>query len=152
LPIICNPFGFLKSINLSSVRLGLGAIPFEFGWNLVVWKPFGEQFEPKAVLRPNEAHIEVMDVLDESSPSEGDSYSVRVEIGSELVSEHGEFRTGPEPVPKFGEFGVEPPLLFEEDVDDSFDRVTDFEKEEVVEIPILAVQPSTLKVSQPSEG
>ena len=32
-------------------------------------------------------------------------------------------------------------------MDDSFDRVADFEKEEVVEIPILAVQPSTLKVS-----
>jgi len=31
LPIICKPFGFLKSINLSSVGLGLDAIPFEFG-------------------------------------------------------------------------------------------------------------------------
>ena len=37
-------------------------------------------------------------------------------------------------------------------MDESFDKVADFEKEEEVEIPILAVQPSTLKVSQPSAG
>ena len=37
-------------------------------------------------------------------------------------------------------------------MDDSFDRVADFEKLEEVEIPILAVQLSTLKVPQPSEG
>ena len=152
LPIICNPSGYLKSINLSSVGLGLDAIPFEFGWNLIVWKPFGKQSEPKAVLGPNEADIEVVDVLDESSPSEGDSDSVRVEIESEPISEQREFETGPEPVPEYGEIGVEPPRLFEEDVDDSFDRVANFEKQEVVEIPILAVQPSTQKVSQPSEG
>jgi len=109
------------------------------------------QSEPKVVLGPNEAHIEVVDVLDESSPSVGDSDSVRVEIGFEAVSEQGEFRTVPEPVPEFGEIGVESPALFEDDVDDSFDRVVDFEKEEEVEILILAVQPSTLKVSQPSE-
>jgi len=58
-------------------------IPFEIGWNLVIWKPFGVQSEPKAVLGPNEAHIEVVDVLDDSSPSD----SVRVETGSEAVSE-----------------------------------------------------------------
>ena len=53
--------------------------------------------------------------------------------------------TGPEPVPKTGEAGIEPPPVFEEDVDDSFDRITDFEKDEEVEIPILAVQPTTKK-------
>jgi len=90
--------------------------------------------------------------LDESSSSEGDSDSVRVEIGSEPISEQGEFGTSPEPIPEFDESGVKPPLLFNEDVDDSFHRVADFDKEEEVEIPILAVQPSTLKVSQPSEG
>jgi len=109
---------------------------------LIVWKSFGLQYEPKAVLRRNEAHIEVVDVLDESSPSEGDSDSFRVETGSEPVFKQGEFGTGPEHVPEFGEIGVEPPIIFEEDVDDSFDRVADFEKEEEVEIPILAVQPS----------
>ena len=75
---------------------------------------------------------------------------VREETGSELVSEQGDFETGPEPVPILGEFGVKPPLLFEDVEDNSFDRVTDFEKEEVVEIPILAVQRS--KESQLSEG
>ena len=105
---------------------------------MIVWKSFGLQYEPKAVLRRNEAHIEVVDVLDESSPSEGDSDSFRVETGSEPVSERGEFGTGLEPVPEFGEIEVEPPLLFREDVDDS-DRVVDFEKEEEIEILILAV-------------
>jgi len=45
------------------------------------------QSEPKAILGPNEAHIEVVDVLDESSPSEGDSDSIRVETGSEPIFE-----------------------------------------------------------------
>ena len=90
--------------------------------------------------------------MDESSSSEGDSDSVRVEIGSEPISEQGEFGTSPEPIPEFDESGVKPPLLFNEDVDDSFHRVADFDKEEEVEIPILAVQPLILKVSKPSEG
>jgi len=38
LPIICNPFKFLKSLDLTSVGLGLDEIPFDFGWNLVIWK------------------------------------------------------------------------------------------------------------------
>ena len=63
---------------MSSVRLGLDAIPFEFGWNVAVWKHFGVQYEPKAIPGLNKAHIEVVDVLDDSSPSEGDSDSVRV--------------------------------------------------------------------------
>jgi len=87
LPIIYKPFGFLKSIGLSSVGLGLNAIPFEFGWDLVVWKSIVEQFEPKGVLGPSETHVEVADVLDDLSPSEGDSDSVMVETRSEPVSE-----------------------------------------------------------------
>jgi len=54
-----------------------------------------------------------VDVIDESSPSERDYDSIRVEIGSELVSKQSEFGTGPEPVPEFGEIGVEPLFLFE---------------------------------------
>ena len=152
LPIICNPFRFLKSLNLNSVGLGLDAIPFEFGWNLGVWKPFGVQFEHKAILGPNEPGIEIIDVLNDSSPSEedGEFDSIRAEIGFEPVSEQGDFGIGTEPVPEFGEVGVEPPLIFDDVVDDSFDRVTDFGKEKEVEIPILAVQAS--KESQPSEG
>ena len=75
-----------------------------------------------------------------------------VETGSEPVSNQGAFGTGPELVPEIGETGIEPPLVFEKDVDDSFDRVADFEKDKEVEIPILAVQPTTLKVPQTSEG
>ena len=68
---------------MTSVGLGLNEIPFEFGWELVHWKPFGVQFGSKAVLGPNEAGFDVVDVLDESSPSEddGDSDMVRAEIG-----------------------------------------------------------------------
>ena len=74
-----------------------------------------------------------------------------VEIGSEPVSDQGEFGRGPKPIPKIGETETEPRLVFEEDVDDFFDRVTDLEKDEEVEIPVLAVQPTTLKVPQTSE-
>ena len=51
---------------------------------MVIWKPFGVQFGSKAVLGPNEVGFEVVDVLDESSPSEdnGDSDTVRAKIGS----------------------------------------------------------------------
>jgi len=42
--------------------LGLNEIPFEFGWDLVVWQPILEQSEPKGVLGPSEAHVEVVDV------------------------------------------------------------------------------------------
>ena len=58
--------------------------------------------------------------MDDSSPSEGDSDSVMVETGYEPVSNQGEFGTGPELVPEIGGTGIEPLLVFEEDVDDSF--------------------------------
>jgi len=54
-PIIYNPFGFLKSIDLRTVGLKLEDIPYKFGWDLVLigesdvcqksrekQKPFGE--------------------------------------------------------------------------------------------------------------
>jgi len=90
---------------LASIGLELDEIPFEFGWNLVIWKPFGVQLGSKAVLGLNEVGFEVLDVLDDSSLSEddGDSNSVRVETRSKPVSEQGDFGTGLEPVPEFGE-------------------------------------------------
>jgi len=42
------------------------------------------QFEPKVVLGLNEARFEVVDVLDESSPSKGDFYSIRKKQGLNL--------------------------------------------------------------------
>jgi len=89
LPIICNPFKFLKSLDLTTVGLGLDEIPFDFEWKLVIWKPFGVQFGSKAVLGPNEAGFHVVNVLDESSPSEddGDSDTTRAETRPKPVSE-----------------------------------------------------------------
>ena len=87
---------------MTSVGLGLDEIPFEFRWNLVVWKPVVVQSESKGVLGPSEAHVKVVDVLDDLSPSEGDSDSVTVKTGSEPVSEQGEFGTGSEPILEIG--------------------------------------------------
>jgi len=114
LPIICNPFKFLKSLDLTSVGLGLEEIPYDFGWELVIWKPFRVQFESKAVLGSNEAGLDVIDVLDESSPSKdnGDFDMARAEIGPQPISEMGDLGIGPEPVPGVGEVGVEPPSIF----------------------------------------
>jgi len=42
--------------------------------------------------------------------------------------------------------------VFKENVDDSFDKVADFEKDEEVKIPIMVVQPKTLKIPQTDEG
>jgi len=124
LPIICNPFKFLKSLDLTLVGLGLDEIAFEFGWELVIWKPFGLQFGSKVVLGPNEAGFDVVDILDESSSSkdDGDSGTIRAEIGPEPISELSDLGARPEPVPKVGEAGVEPPSLFEENVDVSLRR------------------------------
>jgi len=153
LPSICTPFKFLKSLDLTSGGLGLNEIPFEFGWELVHWKPFGVQFGSKAVLRPSEAGFVVVDVLDESSPSEddGDSNTVRAETGPELVSEMSDLGTWPEPVPEISESGVELPSVFVEHVDMSFDKVADFEGDEGVDPPVVILQPKTISLPQPSE-
>ena len=152
LPIISKTFGILKCVNLSSVGLGLNEVPFEFGWDLVLWEPILEQSGPKGVLGPSEVQTEVFDVVGDSSLSEGDSDSMLAKTGPEPVSDLSEFRTRPEPVPDVGEAGSKPPPMFEENVDDSFDRVADFEKDEEAEILILAFQPTTLKVPQRGEG
>jgi len=138
LPIVCTPFKFLKSLDLTSVRLGLNKIPFDFGWELVIWKPFRVQLGSKAVLGLNETGFDVVDVLDESPPSEddGDSDIARAETGPEPVSEIGDLGTGPEPVLEVGESGVEPPFVFVEHADMSFDKVADFEGDEEVDPPV----------------
>ena len=49
-PINFKPFGFLKSVGLKSVGLGLKDIPYNFGWKLVVFEgstiypPFKKNF------------------------------------------------------------------------------------------------------------
>jgi len=42
--------------------------------------------------------------------------------------------------------------VFEENVDDSFDRVAAFENDERVDTPIVIVQPKTFKIPQTGEG
>ena len=61
--------------------MGLNEVPSKFGWDLVVRKLILEQSKPKGLLEPGESHTEVFDVVDDSSPSEGDSDSVRTKTG-----------------------------------------------------------------------
>ena len=121
---------------------------------MVIWKPFGVQFGSKAVLGPNEAGFDVVNVLDKSSPSEDDrdSDTIRAETWPEPISEMDELGTRLEPVPEVGEVGVEPPSVFEENVDMFFDKVADFEKDEKVELPVVIVQPKAIILPQPTEG
>jgi len=91
-----KPFGFLNSLNLSSVGLGLNEVPTEFGWDLVLFEPILEQSWPKGVLGPSKVQTEVFDVVNDLSLSEGDSNSILVE-------------TWHEPIPDVGEAGIEPP-------------------------------------------
>ena len=64
----------------------------------------------------------------------------------------GDLGTGLKPVPEAGESEVEPPPVFEEHEDLSFEKVADFEGDEEVEPPGVILQPKTISLSQPSEG
>ena len=154
LPIVCTPFNFLKSLDFDYCGVRLVEISFDFGWKLVIWEPFGVQFGSKAVLGLNETGFDVVDVQDESSPSEdeGDSDMARAKTGSEPVSEIGDLGTRSEPVPEVGESEVEPPPVFEEHEDMSFDKVADFEGDEKVDPPVVILQLKTISLPQPSEG
>jgi len=77
---------------------------------------------------------------------------VLVERGPEPVYDLNESGTRLEPVPDVDEAAREPPSMFEENVDDSFDRVVDFEKDEEVDTPIVIVQPKTLKIPPKGSG
>jgi len=84
LPIILETFGFLKCVNLSLVGLGLNEILFDFGWDLVVWKPILKQSKPKGALGSSEVHIEVVDVVDDLSPSQETLIQLRQKQGLSL--------------------------------------------------------------------
>jgi len=100
----------------------------------------------KGVLGPSEVQTEFFDGGDDSSPFEGDSNFMLAETGPGPVSNLSEFGTRPGPIPDVGEARIEPPPVFEENVDDSFDRVADFEKDEGVETPIMIVQPKSIQI------
>jgi len=51
-----------------------------------------------------------------------------------------------------GEARIEPPPIFKDSVDDSFDRVEDLEKDEGFDTPVVIVQPKTVKIPQTGEG
>jgi len=76
----------------------------------------------------------------------------RAETGTEPVSEIGDLGTRSEPIPEAGESEVEPPPVFEEHEDMSFDKVVDFEGDEEVDPPVVILQPKTISLPQPSEG
>jgi len=118
---------------------------------LVLLEQILEQSGLKGVIGPSVVQTEVF-VIDDSSPSEGDSNFVLAELRSKPIFDQSEFGTRPGPVPDVGEAGIEPSSVFKETVDDSFDRVVDFEKDQEVDIPIVIVQPKNIETPQAGQG
>ena len=109
----------------------------------MIREPFGVQFRSKTVLGSNETGFDVVDVLDELSPSvdDGDFDMARAETGTEPI-----FDVGTEPV--FSHF-------FEDFLDspfDNLDRVADVVSDEEPKIPSEPIQPKTDQIPQPEEG
>ena len=159
-PIICKPFRFLKSLNLKSVGLKLEDVPYEFGWDLVLFEFVVVDLESKVVQGPSEAKFEVFEVEDESSLFEGDSDESHVtgeksvlagtgpEPGSESSSFLPESETRVEPGSDTFECQPEPFLVHEEQMDES-ERVADVDVSEESESPIEILQPKTIQVQPP---
>jgi len=126
--------------------LGLDEVLLEFGCDLVLFEPILEQSGPKGVQGPSTVQTKVIDVVDDSSLSEGDSDSTLAETRPDPISDLSEFGTRSEPVLDLGEAGTEPPPVFKDSVDDSFDMVEDFEKNEGFDTPVVIVQPKTIKI------
>ena len=151
LPIISKTFGFLKCVNLSSVGLGLNEVPPEFGWDLVFFEPILEQSRPKGVQGPSDVQTEVIDVDDDSSPSEGDSDSVHVTSWEIVLVE-----TRSEHVPDSNKPQLEPNPFYEERSDDFLDdfseKVADMDLGEGPETPIETVQTMPVQTPQTGEG
>ena len=59
----------------------------------------------------------------------------------EHVPKLSESGTRPKTVPDLGEAGTEPSLVFEDRLDDSFDRIADFEKHEASDTLVVIIQP-----------
>ena len=150
LPIISKAFGFLKSLNLSSVGLGLNEVPPEFGWDLALFKVDGEQTVSDGVFESDEAQTGLEVVLELSGVLSGAEDSP--DPMSKGVSGLGETEIGPEPIPDLSEARTEPPLVFEDKWDDSFDRVADIEADEEYDILVVIVQPKSVKTPQTGEG
>ena len=64
LPIASVPFQFLKSLDLSSSAMGLGAVSSYFGWELVEWKPLEQQSRAEIEEKSAEVFREIHDVVE----------------------------------------------------------------------------------------
>ena len=119
LAIASIPFKFLKSLGLSSVGLGLDAVPSCFGWELVVWKPMEEQF--RADIEKNSAEVfrEIHDVVEvrEDTFEEG---KIKLDMG-----------IGDVPVHEVGGRGS----IFENYQGDSFEKAGEINLEEDPQTP-----------------
>jgi len=123
LPIISKPFGFFDLCELELCGLGLADAPPEFGRDLELL--ILEKTGVKSAAGPSEVQTEVVDVVDvdnDSSLSEGDSNDVHI-TGCEILL----VETRSEPVLNFSEPQPEPCPGFEERLDDFAEKVADID-------------------------
>ena len=71
MPIIPTIFDFLKILDLRTVGLELGDVPFEFGWDLVLFEPNVEPTGSKGVLEPSASQGMSDDVLEVDTAQSG---------------------------------------------------------------------------------
>jgi len=136
LPIISQPFGFLKSVDLRIVGLDLCDVPVKSRWELVLFKPIVEQ------------------------PRSEDVFESKLEFGdwgteSESVPNVSGFETGAELVSDVGQDEPEPSPVFEDFLGSSFDnldRVADVESDEEPQSPIEIIQTKLIQIPQSGEG
>jgi len=143
---ISMPFKFLKSVYLKTIGKGLGDVPSRFVWKLVEWKPTVEQSESKGGLGPNEVFTDVFEVLEVV-----DDVSEEGSVPENILG-LGDFETGPEPIPNFSEIRIESPLVFEDKLDDPFDKVADINVNEEPETPHETIQSTPVDKPQTGEG
>jgi len=152
LPIISKTFGFLTCVNLSSMGLDLADVPPEFGWDLELFVPILEQPGVKSSAGPSEVQTEVVDLVDvddDSSLSEGDSDDVHI-TGCEIML--AETRSGP--VSDFSEPQPEAIPIFEERLNDFAEKLADIDVDlgEGPETPVENVQTTPMQTPQTGEG
>jgi len=137
------PFKFLKSVDLKTIGRGLSGVSSGFGWNLFEWKPTVEQSGSEGDLGPDEIFtdevVEVVEVSKEESMPEN------------LLGLEG-FRAGSEPVSDFSETRTESPLIFEDKLDDTFDKVVDIDMPEELKTPHETDPSIPIAKPQPGEG
>jgi len=122
LPIISVPFKFVKSLDLTSVGLGLASVPFKFGWELVEWKPKINQSRVDFKVKSVDEFVEVHDEI-EIEDDQADGFGPQIELN---------LGTGSNPVRDFGDELV---LEIEDHLADSFEKVGDIDLTEGEQTP-----------------